>query len=127
MSSFKFLGKDLALPIIYSLSGIFFTFFGAFSYWSLYPLGPVASILITELTVHIVRYFVFQHLIFTSSRGFVVNLKRYVLAVLPASFAAFISAILFSSMLGRFGSTVSVVFLSFVVGFFWGKKVFSYK
>lgn len=124
-SFFKSAGRRLTLPVVYALSGVFFTIFGATIYWTLYPLGPFLSILITEATVHTVRYLTFRYLVFTSYRGFVVNPFRYIIVVIPASLVAFISVILFSPLLGRAASTVFVVSISFVVGFFWGKRVFT--
>ena len=67
----------------YFLNGIFFTIFGPFLFWSLYSLGPIKSIVLTDLILHTLRFNSFKYIVFKRNKGYKVTLNSYLKTLFP--------------------------------------------
>jgi putative flippase GtrA len=108
----------------FGLTGVVFTFLGPYMFWLAYPLGPLLAVGIAELSVHSVRFIVFRYIVFPARKGYNVNLKRYLIAILPVSLAGFLCVALFRNHLDRISLTLTAATLSLVIGFLWSRSVY---
>ena len=81
MEIIKFLNKLRIFP--YIISGIFFTIFGPFIFWNFYHLGPLLSVICTDLLIHILRFNSFKYFVFKKIKGYKVTVFLYLKTVIP--------------------------------------------
>ncbi|MCP9848785.1 GtrA family protein [Cyanobium sp. Morenito 9A2] len=110
----------------YGLSGLAFTVIGPSLFWLMYPLGPFVALAIAQVMVHLCRYLVFRYLVFPIRNGFRVSPQRYVLSVLPLLAIDFLVVGILKGVLGRTGLTLVGGIVGFLVGFLWGRYVYSH-
>ncbi|MFN9622130.1 MAG: hypothetical protein ACK587_04760 [Cyanobacteriota bacterium] len=109
----------------FGLSGVVFTILGPLLFWFAYPLGPLIAIVMAEIIVHSVRYFTFRLLVFPASKGYNVNIQRYVISALPVSLTAFFTVVLLRNRLDRTSLTAIGAIISVGVGFAWSRYVYT--
>jgi hypothetical protein len=109
----------------FGMSGMVFTILGPGLFWLAYPLGPLFAIVLTELSVHSVRFFVFRTVVFPAQKGYRVSLNRYLISALPLTLTGLLSVALFKNVLNRTALTLASGLLSLAVGFLWSRFVYS--
>jgi len=110
----------------FGLSGIVFTILGPMIFWLTYPLGPIAAVAVTELTVHAMRFGAFRMLVFPARKGYRVNLARYVLSALPMTCTGFASVALLHNHLSRTELTVAGTLITVLVSFVWTRFIYKH-
>jgi len=113
------------LFIRFSLSGALFTVLGPLLFWSLYPIGALTALVVAEVLVHLIRYVVFCHFVFTRTKGYIVTPRRYLLSTLPVTLFGIAFTWLLSATLGRLLLTLALSSTSMLVGFLWSRYVYS--
>lgn len=111
----------------FGFSGVVFTILGPCLFWLAYPLGPFLAVIITELSVHIVRFIVFRALVFPARKGYNVSLPGYVLSALPVSATGIITVAFLRNHLDRISLTLATASIGIVIGFAWSRHVYAYK
>jgi len=109
----------------FCLSGAIFTVLGPSLFWLCYPMGPLRAVVIAELAVHGVRFLAFKKLVFPPSRGYHVNLPRYLASALPVSIAGFVTVAVLKSTLDRNLLTLGTTVVSVLVGFAWSRYIYA--
>jgi len=109
----------------FGLSGIVFTILGPSLFWLAYPMGPLVAIAVAELSVHAIRFAIFQKLVFPAHKGYRVSIARYVVSALPITCAGFASVALLRNHLDRTSLTLVGLLISLLVGFVWSRFVYS--
>lgn len=109
----------------FSLAGLGFTILGPSLFWLAYPLGPFLAIAVTELSVHILRFFVFKKIVFPVHRGYTVTVQRYVVSALPVSLAGIATVAVLRDRLDRLSLTFAIALMAVVVGFLWSRFVYA--
>mgnify|MGYP006279774801 CR=1 FL=1 len=109
----------------YGTSGLFFSILGPGIFWICYPVGRLKALIIAELTVHVVRYWLFRSVVFPEQKGYRVSPTRYIVSIVPASAAAGAVVLLTVNVLDRAGTTLASALLALIVGFIWSRLVYS--
>ena len=113
------LERGLKTLVRFGLSGIVFTLMGPALFWIAYPSGPFLAVILAELSVHTIRFFVFRTLVFPTQKGYRVSLPRYLISALPLTLTGLISVAIFKNILDRTALTLVSSLLSLAVGFLW--------
>jgi putative flippase GtrA len=111
----------------FGLTGVVFTILGPFLFWLSYPLGPFMAVAVAELTVHSIRFLVFRSIVFPKTKGYKVNLPRYIISALPVTIACFVTVALLRHRLDRTALTLFTALIALVVGFLWSRSVYAWR
>jgi len=110
--------------IRFSLSGMIFTFIGPAIFWLAYPIGDYKALAIAEISVHSLRFLTYRKLVFPVTKGYRVNLPRYILSSLPITLASVALISLLKNRLDRTGLTFAGASTSVFIGFLWSRYVY---
>ena len=109
----------------YLASGVFFTLVGPSVFWLLYPFGPLAAALLTEISCHTIRYLSFKYLIYPAKQGFNVTVLRYIGSVIPVSLLGLVIVSILASRLNRLQLTYALLAISIALSIVINSFVYS--
>lgn len=106
----------LKLITRYSVNGIALTIIGPSIFWALYPLGAVASLLLSETLCHLLRFLSFRFLVFPREHGYTVSATRYLISIMPATMASLLIVLAFKSIANRTQLVLITALTSLAIG-----------
>jgi hypothetical protein len=110
----------------FSISGFFFTILGPLMFWLIYPLGAIQAVVISEGTLHTIRFMTFRRFIFPAHKGYNVTKTRYVMACMPITAMSITLVALLSHRLDRATLTLTTSTITIIAGFLWSRYVYKY-
>ncbi len=108
----------------YLANGIFFTLFGPSVFWLAYPLGPIMSLIVSDLVVHFLRFYSFKVFVFRSQAGFSVTPLGYLLSLLPLLLIRLLIIDYLYHTYNRTSLTILLTVISILLGFIFSVSIF---
>lgn len=117
--------KRQRILIRYTLTGILLTIGGPTVLYILYPLGPLLSYVITDVSIQIARYLLHSRYVFNNVMKYSMDITRYLYVWGLTSLSGYAAYNIARQELSRRDAVIMVGVISAMTGYVWSMLIYS--